>query len=283
MPSVRLNTYHDESGLVTVTVFRQIAPREEQIFYDLEAEVAEDMIAIGGGGEAVELPNGALLTASYPNDILSAWRVSSKSHLVDEYHRLQAYAIGLKIAGIPREKLLDMIFINWEESGQAEIPQATATIPAAFKLVSGGFKIDWSRPGNLATASFPSNDLAWTAKSKSHLSHSQANLYVCAIGLRTILPFGNVGSIIDYKDSDNAPHPSSVAALKAGYALTGGGAEVHWQGGVGNLLWKLRPVTDTRSKQFAAASKDHIAHDSCTITAYALGIKIRPNSTREAE
>jgi hypothetical protein len=275
MPSERLNTFNDESGLVTVSVFRYQAPSLQQHFFDLAAEVAEDMVAIGGGGIAVEFPYGALLTASYPNGNLSAWLVSSKDHGDNQPHYLTAYAIGLKIEGMTREQLLDAIFINWQESGLGQHPQATATMPGEFRLVSGGFKIDWSGEGNLATASFPSNDLSWTAKSKDHGSASPANLHVCAIGLRENLPVGQVEVAIDYQESVTSQHPSSVADMTDGFALTGGGAEAHWRTH-GSLLWRLEPATQTSNQDFAAGSKDHRAAENCTITAYALGIKIHP-------
>jgi hypothetical protein len=40
-----------------------------------------------------------------------------------------------------------------------------------------------------------------------------------------------------------------------------------------NLLWKLQP-SNSQDPGFTAASKVHIAPDPCTITAYALGIRL---------
>lgn len=58
-----------------------------------------------------------------------------------------------------------------------------------------------------------------------------------------------------------------------GFALTGGGADVHWRG-AGNLLWRLEPTTTTSNQEFAASSKDHDISDLSSIAAYALGIQI---------
>ena len=74
-------------------------------------------------------------------------------------------------------------------------------------------------------------------------------------------------------DSGQAEHPASVATLPAGYAMTGGGAEVHWSGN-GNLLWKLEPATRTDRQDFSAASKDHMQVSPATITSYIMGIKL---------
>lgn len=58
----------------------------------------------------------------------------------------------------------------------------------------------------------------------------------------------------------------------SGYALTGGGAEVHWNG-AGILLWKLEPAT-ARTPSFSAAAEDHHVSGPSTITAYSVGICI---------
>lgn len=273
MPSERLNTFYDASGLVTVAVFRSVSPSPQQHQTDLAAYVAEDMVVIGGGGVAAEFPEGALLTASYPNDNLTAWLVSSKDHEVPNPHTLTAYAIGLKIQGMTRQQLLDAIHINVADSGLGQHPEASATMPSDFLLVSGGFKVEWSGEGNLGTASFPSNSFSWTAKSKDHLKRSPANLRAYAIGLREHLPVGRVQVSINTQESTVSNHPAASADLTDGFALTGGGAEVHWHG-QGNLLWRLQPVITTSDQEFLTSSKDHVKPDPSTITAYALGIRI---------
>jgi hypothetical protein len=272
MAAERLNTFHDRSGLVTVAVFRQKSPSQQQHFHNHAAFVAPDMVVVGGGGVAVENP-GALLTASYPNDDLSAWLVSSKDHQVTSPHFLVTYAIGLQIRGMSREELLQSIFINTADSGYGQHPEASATTPEGFLLISGGFRVDWSGAGNLATASFPSSNFSWTARSKDHQIVSPANLKVWAISLRERLPVGRVSVTIDAVSSSSSPHPASSADVRDGFALTGGGAEVHWRG-AGSLLWKLEPATRTSNQEFSAASKDHVIPDPSTLTTYALGIRI---------
>lgn len=273
MPSERLNTFHDASGLVTVGVFRARSAGPAQHHVDEGADVPDDMIVIGGGALAVNLPVGALLTASYPNDHLSAWLASSKDHLTPLPHYLTVYAIGLKIEGMSRDQLLDAIHINTQESGLGSHPEATASVPGGFVLVSGGFRINWSGAGNLATASFPSTNLSWTAKSKDHGVLSPATLKVYAIGLREQLPVGRVQVAIGKRESAVSSHPSSAADVENGFALTGGGAEAHWHK-YGSLLWRLDPATTTSNQEFSAASKDHDYVEPTTITAYSMGIRI---------
>ena len=56
MPAERLNTFPDQSVLVTVSVFRQVAPNAQDLFTDFAAEIAPDMVLVGGGGTGTEGP-----------------------------------------------------------------------------------------------------------------------------------------------------------------------------------------------------------------------------------
>lgn len=267
--------FRDASGRVTVSVFSYHGSPAQQHWIDQTVRVGDgDMIAVGGGATAVEGPNGALLTASYPNDDLSGWTVSSKDHLDPQPHELVAYVIGLKIAGMTRDQLLRSVHVSRSDSGTAPHPEAEAGIPSSrdYALVGGGFKVNWYGAGNLATASFPATDYSWKARSKDHVVSDPASIRSFAISLRRDLPVGRVSSVIVHADSGQAQHPAAVATLPPGYALTGGGAEVHYRG-AGNLLWRLEPST-TWTPAFTAASKDHHIADPATLTAYALGIRL---------
>ncbi|MEU1309212.1 hypothetical protein ABZ419_10005 [Streptomyces cinnamoneus] len=267
--------YTDASGRVTVAVFSYRGNPAQQHWNDQTVRVADgDMIAIGGGATAVEGPHGALLTASYPNDDLTGWTVSSKDHLDAQPHELTAHVIGLKIAGMSRAQLLRSVHVARADSGTVPHPEAEAGIPssAEYALVGGGFRVNWQGAGNLATASFPSTDFSWKARSKDHVVSSPASIRSYAISLRRDLPAGRVTTALVRAESGQAQHPAAVATLPPGYALTGGGAEVHWRG-AGNLLWRLEPST-TWNASFSAASKDHHVADPATLTAYALGIRL---------
>ena len=181
----RLNSFTDASGKITVSVFSIQSGNQQEIFSDFGVNVDSDMICVGGGGMAAEYPEGALLTASYPNDDLSGWLVSSKDHEVPNPHYLTAYAVGLKVVGVSRQDLLNhYIRVVVADSGAAEHPEAAASIPDDYLLISGGFQVDWHGNGNLATASFPENNFSWKARSKDHDLPDPANLRVFAIGMK---------------------------------------------------------------------------------------------------
>lgn len=143
--------------------------------------------------------------------------------------------------------------------------------------MGGGFHVNWidynPNGGNLATASFPETAMTWKARSRDHYVVSRAILTVYAIGIRENLPVGKIERSIQTKDSEDAQHPNATADVLPVIALTGGGAEVHWTG-ASNLLWKLRPTTETTNQDFTAGSKDHQAVSPDTLTVYSVGIKI---------
>lgn len=71
-----------------------------------------------------------MITASYPNNDLSAWIISSKDHAYAEAINAQGYAIGLKIEGMSRDDLLEYIYFcsKTSNSGVAtEEPNANAS------------------------------------------------------------------------------------------------------------------------------------------------------------
>jgi hypothetical protein len=268
-----LGVFNDSSGQVTVTVFTHRGTPAQAHWNNETISVPDpDMIAIGGGGTATDQGAGALLTASYPTDDLSGWVVSSKDHIDSSPHELVTYVIGLKIAGMSRAQLAASVYVG-SATNYGPHPEAEAGIPSnSYVLVGGGFKIDWTGAGNLATASFPSSASSWKARSKDHLLSSPATLHTYAIGLLRTLPVGTVTAAVASAFGSQAAHPTATAVVPAGYALTGGGADVHWQG-AGNLLWKLEP-TRTSTPYFVGGAKDHINSDPATIDVYALGIRL---------
>jgi hypothetical protein len=269
------NTFRDASGRVTVAVFSHQGSPAQAHWTEEEILVGDpDMIAIGGGGTGTDFPQGNMLTASHPNNDLSGWVVSSKDHEISDPVNLQTFVIGMKIAGMSRQALLDSVFVSQGDSGVAPHPEAETGIPSGdFVLVGGGFRVDYHGAGNIGTASFPATEFSWKARSKDHDIPDPANLHVWAIGLRRHLPMGTVISDIERADSGQDPHPAQTATVAPMFALTGGGAEVHFNGD-GNLLWNLEPSTD-QNPSFTAASKDHEHSDPSTLTTYALGIRLQ--------
>ncbi|GAA2721898.1 MULTISPECIES: hypothetical protein [Streptomyces] len=269
----RAATFTDASGLATVSVFAHTGSPARQYWIDKTTTVGDgDMIAIGGGATATDANPGALLTASYPTGDLWGWTVSSKDHLQTHWHQLTSYVIGLKIAGMSRDQLARAVLVTPADSGAEPWPMADARIWSNdHVLVGGGFRVDWHGAGNLATASFPSSDSTWQARSKDHGQSDPSSIRSYAIALPRYLPVGRVDVARIPVDGGPDAHPQATATLPPGYALTGGGGEVHWSG-AGNLLWRLEPSRWAPS--FTAASKDHLWSSPATITAWALGIRI---------
>ena len=276
----KLNEFHDQSGLITVSVFKLQAQNEQKNFTDFGVNVTGDMVAVGGGGTAVESPEGALLTASYPNDDLSGWLVSSREHITPNAHRLTAYAIGMKIKGMSRDQLMNYVFVNAAHSEFTEHPEVTTTRPNnKYVLINGGFKVEnQGYTGNFGTASFPEAPEynSWRARSTDHgpFAEDYEFLKVYGIAIKQQLPLGNVLSSFQLANSATVKHPAAAANLAPGFALCGGGAEVRYNG-PGVLLWKLEPTTNN-VQSFTAASKDHVEPDTGTITTYAIGIQLQP-------
>lgn len=275
MAARQLGTFTDESGLATVVTFMSEAGSEQDLFNDFAAEVPDDFVVIGGGVEGARLPLGALLTASYPNTELSAWLGSAKAHQESSPFKIKVWATGLKIKGMSKDDLRNCIHVTSTTSSIGLTPEATATTPQGNILVSGGFHVNYfGGGGNLATASFPENAFAWKAKSKAHFVVNDAEITSHGISIKENLPIGKrVEVFIKSVGSASAVHPSASADLPPGYAMTGGGGEIHWQQ-PGCLLWRLYPLIETTNQEFTASGKAHFGVTTATVTAYAMGIKL---------
>ncbi|MFE1795426.1 hypothetical protein ACFW9L_04595 [Streptomyces sp. NPDC059517] len=277
----------DASGLITTAAFRHRAGRDQQHFTDLAAEVDGDMVAIGGGATAVESPQGALLTASYPADDGSAWLASSKDHNIPQPHRLTAFAIGMSIDGVSRERLAgELLTVVRTRSERAAHPFASARVPAGHTLIGGGFRVNWRDPrgghteGNLATASYPRAGGAWTARSKDHRVSSPCTIDAYAVCLKSSFVVDGVRYTVDartdFAESDGGPvpHPSAALSLPAtGHVLTGIGAEA-LPTEPGSLLWRLEPTADGTSPGVRSGSKDHVEWSPDTLCAWVLAIRL---------
>lgn len=271
----------DASGKVTTAVFRRQSPTREAHFTDFEVGVDPDMVVIGGGATGVEEPWGALLTASYPNSARTGWLASSKDHESPSPHRLVGFSIGLKIEGLSRDQLLANLSFTWRTSDPAAHPAGSACVPAGFTLISGGFRVNWQPgAGNLATASFPEHEDVWTARAKDHLFPSPGTIDSFSIGLRTQLPdIGRVERGVSSNISRLAAHPSVSETLVSGFVLTGIGAEVRFTG-PGSLLWRLEPTVNGNQQGVTAGAKDHEIPSPATIEAWALGIRLASDQSR---
>jgi hypothetical protein len=235
----------------------------------------------------VDAPRGALLTASYPADDGSAWLASSKDHNVPQPHRLTAFAIGMRIDGVTRERLAgELLTVVRTRSGHAAHPFASARPPAGHTLIGGGFRVNWRDPGgshaegNLATASFPRAGGAWTARSKDHRVSSPCTIDAYAVCLKSSFAVGGVRYTVDVRTDfaesggHPVPHPSAALPLPAsGHVLTGIGAEA-LPTEPGSLLWRLEPTADGTGPGVRSGSKDHGERSPGTLCAWTLGIRL---------
>lgn len=271
----QIHTHTDASGKVTVAVFERTAGNFYSHYTDFAVDVPDQFVVIGGGAVGAGSPAGNFLTASYPNNNLSSWLVSTKDHVDIHKVNLRAYAIGLKIAGLSRDQLLNYIKVNAATSVYAAHPDISVGVPYGYSMIGGGFKVNWVGGGNIATASYPENAYSWRVRSKDHKVHSHATIDAYAVGLLNSIP--NVGKIavnISVATSGYAQHTAGSVNVAAGYALTGCGAAVHYGSGGGNLLWKLMPVKLLNQHNCEAASKDLIYPNPATLSTYAIGIKV---------
>jgi len=148
-------------------------------------------------------------------------------------------------------------------------PEARVTVPAGYKIISGGAHVDYQDPGNLLTASYPDGPSAWVVRSKDHVQPSPARVEAWAVALYD--PNDEWEVRVVSATSSPAAHPAVSATLPPGYTMTGGGAQVHWTG-AGNLLTASYPQSP---RSWEAKSKDHTRSDPAALTVYVIGIRPR--------
>ena len=146
-------------------------------------------------------------------------------------------------------------------------PEVRVTVPAGYKVISGGARVNYQEPGNLLTASYPEGTSAWVARSKDHELASPAQIEAWAVALYDP---GNGWEVhIAEATSTSAPHPTTSVTLPEGYTMTGGGARANWEHG-GSLLTASYP---NGTRTWEARSKDHRVSDPATLTVYVIGIR----------
>ncbi|MCO1578083.1 hypothetical protein M8C13_20225 [Crossiella sp. SN42] len=271
-----INTHWDRSGRVQITVYARTS-HGQQVYRDHTVTLPDpDMVVVGGGAHAPIHGWGAMLTASYPTEDRRGWRASSKDHLKVQPHSLTTYVIGMKIAGMSAAQLREHVAVTSNPSDsahQAETQVGPPRTGGPWVMLGGGFRVDWHGAGNLATASFPVSEVGWKVRSKDHVTADKASVTGYGMYIKQHLPVGTVGGIRVPRHGGPAGHPQAGADVGADYALTGGGAEVDYGSGWGNMLWRLQPSA-APDRSFHAGSKDHIHDSPAKITAWALGVQL---------
>ena len=152
-------------------------------------------------------------------------------------------------------------------STAAPHPEVRVVVPAGYKIISGGARVDWQGQGNLLTASYPEGTSAWVARSKDHQLASPAPIEAWAVALYD--PTNDWDVQIVSATSSREAHPTASVTLAEGYTMTGGGAQANWAT-EGSLLTASYPHG---TRTWEARSKDHRVSEPATLTVYVIGIR----------
>ncbi|PRP86637.1 hypothetical protein PROFUN_05116 [Planoprotostelium fungivorum] len=169
--------FHDPEDRFDVQIFTQTSSIEAHPAASVQ--VAEDYIMTGGGARVIDGSRGRagnMLTSSFPSSSTS-WSASSKDHMHSDPRKLQVYAIGI------RDKRNEVFFQNriiTNSGDRAQHPCATVQMEGHGVMTGGGALVHYEEPGNILTASYPSES-GWEAKSKDHELVSRAHITAYAV------------------------------------------------------------------------------------------------------
>ncbi len=296
----------DVSGLVTTGVWAATSLPADPAFQ--EVVVPPDFVAVGGGARGAEGPNGFMVTSSlHDNGNLGPagpqlWTAGAHSNVPPQTSAVTTYAIGLKIQGISKATLQQIVAFPLTQSTPPGVPHPTmnlmtaATFPQGNVAIAGGVQaMQASSPhGQYITTTQPlvtqqcyANNTCeqlvsgWSVASKDHINPSPWWIIVQMTTLPKVLTIaGNTFHIETWVLSANSAvlaHPSVAVGLPPDFALTGVGAFVNWQtspSAAGNLLWDLTPRPDIDGAE--AGSKDQSYSSPASISAFAIGMKLVP-------
>lgn len=174
----------------------------------------------------------------------------------------------LLVPSTPPEPRVPAIDVEYFEStgASARHPSARACVPEGYKLIGGGARVDYTKAGNLLTASYPEGR-CWVASSKDHMVADHATVTAYAVGLRD--PSGEWEVEMFAETGALAKHPSSSVSVPRNFTMTACGGRISWQG-EGNLLTAIVPQSESSCE---VRGKDHIKASPATATAYAVGIR----------
>ncbi|MGD9851401.1 MAG: hypothetical protein AB7T38_09045 [Nitrospirales bacterium] len=233
---------------------------------------------VGGGAFADWRGAGSLLTASAPTG-LTGWEASAKDHGMADPSALTAYAILLSDPG-------NMWEVTMREATSPVTAHASISVtsPPGSVMASGGCRVNWktapTSPGNLLTASFPSSTTTWECRAQDHSYASPASVTAYVVAIRPRNPATPLPQIqIDQATSAVGAHPAvQVHASRAGYVVTGGGAQtLVLPGAAGQLLTQSAPLTEggkATPRGWTARSKDHLVSSPGTVVAYVISLDL---------
>lgn len=257
----------DWSGLVEIIILKKEITGQHPTTY---VDVPSDYVLIGGGAKVSNVgDNGALLTQSYPSSDLTRWYGASKDHKKTSNHKLEVFAVGLKLKGITSDQLKQHMTIVSSTSSIASWPTTQVNLPSGYTLIGGGAKVNWTGEGSLLVKSIP-NGNAWAASGKDHISISPATITAYAIGIRpSITSFGDLEISRESTSKWVSKLKTDITeSIDSDWLVTCPGGEATFSGR-GRMLTILHP--DFRS--VTIGSSDHIYADSGNTALYMLKIR----------
>ncbi len=168
---------------------------------------------------------------------------------------------------------LEIKLVNYS-TDQGQWPSRGFPATENYKIIGGGARVNYTGSGALLTGMYPIDPTHWFVSAKDHIDPVASNVTGFLIMARlknqnTHSPISNDDYIIVTEQSALSAWPQAEAILPNGYELVGGGAEVLWKGGAGNLLTASYPGNNS----WIAKSKDHIIGSPAKIISYAIGLK----------
>jgi hypothetical protein len=241
--------------------------------------VKAGFVLVGGGAEIESnpVPNGAMLTGSYPNWGASpqTWVARAKDHNLPQKYRLRAAAIGLRLVGISQAALRNRISYTQPQLGTSgalstkEIP-----VPSGHIVLGGGafasnlHLLVASRP-KLGSSSTPQG---WVAVSKDHHAPDKNSVSAFLISMPPcITGWGCVQTKWTHASTEGDEGGHKSVTLEVAEPITAVGAEAIYSGD-GRLLTDMWPKENLDSVEVMASSKDHQTPSVGNTFAYALSI-----------
>jgi hypothetical protein len=304
----------DVSGLVMTGIWQATSDAAEQAFQNVV--VPPDFVAVGGGSEGTETPQGTLVTSSIHSTAGSQfWLGGAHSNAAlgvsPQISPVTVRAIGLKIEGLSISTLRQtvnfpsqsspccvsnpIVMFNLTNLRNYPATEATTAGLAQQTAISGGVQAEQGTGINAqyVTASQPGVSgqcytngtceqlvRGWLAASKDHVFTTPSWISGQMTTAKVLTINGStfhVETWVSQSTSAVLAHPSATATLPGDFALTGIGAFVDWQNSPSAAGNMVWNLKPIpNTNGIIVASKDQWFSSPAAITAYAIGMKLVP-------
>lgn len=255
-------------------------------------------VRIGGGAEIDASPSSAQLRASYPfpgpvspggscagdgsGPSLSAWMARSNGMGVSS-HRLRAYVVGLKLAGMTADDLIGGNYVSVNEHTSTASVQPIRDTPPLFAhhvVVAGGAELlseIFTEPNGFLTElrpiEPPDSNLGWRGAG-AFASGSVGSIKVFSIAIDPCLPVPGWNDCLQWKWRTASTGPATgygTASVATPYpwVTAGVGARGVTAGTSSRYLADIIPLTGTGAHGFTVRTKDQGAAVSGSTKGYA--------------